>query len=70
MKQADLEYMRFGEAYTVQEGDNLTKIAKQKYKSDSQGNVNMVYQANKHVIGKDKDLIKPGQMLLIPYFGP
>lgn len=70
MKQADLEYMRFGEVYTVQEGDNLTKIAKHKYKSDSQGNVDMIYQANKHVIGKDKDLIKPGQMLLIPYFGP
>lgn len=70
MKQADREYIRFGEIYTVKKGDNLTKITKKKYKSGNKDNVNMIYQANKHVIGKDKNLIKPGQMLLIPYFGP
>ena len=46
--------------YTVQKGDNLTKIAK-KYNTTWQ----KIYEDNKDVIGSDPNLIKPGQVLTI-----
>ena len=51
------------QSYTVVSGDSLSKIAKRFY-----GNANRwheIYEANKSKI-KDPDLIKPGQVLVIP----
>lgn len=50
--------------YTVAKGDSLSKIAKKHY-----GNGNLwkkIYSANREVIGDNPDLIKPGQILVIP----
>ena len=47
--------------YTVVKGDNLTKIAR-KYGTTWQ----KIYEANKSLIGKDPNLIYPGQVLTIP----
>lgn len=46
--------------YTVQSGDNLSKIAK-KYNTTWQ----KIYEDNKDVIGDNPNLIKPGQVLTI-----
>jgi nucleoid-associated protein YgaU len=50
--------------HIVREGDWLSKLAKRYY-----GNSDLwhpIYWANAMVIGKDPDLIKPGQVLIIP----
>lgn len=47
--------------YTVVRGDNLTKIAR-KYGTTWQ----KIYEANKSLIGKNPNLIYPGQVLTIP----
>ncbi|MFB7057832.1 transglycosylase family protein [Streptomyces vinaceus] len=47
-------------SYTVQAGDSLATIASAK---GVKGGWNALYQANEQVIGKDADLIKPGQNL-------
>lgn len=47
--------------YTVQRGDNLTKIAA-RYKTDW----HKIYAANRSIIGSNPNLIKPGQVLAIP----
>ena len=49
--------------YTVQAGDNLTRIATRFY-----GNTNWsrIYEANKAVIGGNPNLIRPGQVIVIP----
>ena len=49
-----------GITYTVQKGDNLTKIAK-KYNTTWK----KIYEDNKDVIGNDPNLIKAGQVLKI-----
>lgn len=50
--------------YTVVSGDNLSKIAQRYYgRQDWQ----KIYNANKGVIGGNPNLIKPGQVLVIPY---
>lgn len=49
-----------GITYTVQKGDNLTKIAI-KYNTTWK----KIYEDNKDVIGDDPNLIKPGQVLTI-----
>lgn len=51
-------------SYTVVKGDSLSLIAKKVYKDMSQWR--RIYDANKKVIGKNPDLIKPGQKLVIP----
>lgn len=51
-------------SYTVKSGDSLWKIAKSIYGDGSQ--FKKIYEANKSVIGKDENLIKPGQKLVIP----
>ncbi len=53
--------------HTVAKGDSLSKIAKQYY-----GKVTLwkqLYEANKAVVGPNPDLIKPGQVLVIPELG-
>lgn len=52
--------------YTVKKGDNLTKIAIKFYKKGTTKYVNKIYNANKSKIGSNKNLIKPGQKLIIP----
>ncbi|WP_327283749.1 MULTISPECIES: transglycosylase family protein [unclassified Streptomyces] len=47
-------------SYTVQEGDSLATIATAR---KVKGGWNALYAANEQVIGKDADLIKPGQNL-------
>ena len=50
--------------YTVVSGDSLSKIAKREL-----GDANKwrkLYEANKVVVGDNPDLIKPGQVLVIP----
>ncbi len=54
-----------GNIYTVQEGDNLTKIAT-KYKGVTWKDI---YASNKGVIGDDPDLVYAGQKLTIPAAG-
>lgn len=50
--------------YTVKQGDSLWKIAKAYYKDGSKWRT--IYNANKKVIGKNPNVIKPGQKLVIP----
>ena len=47
--------------YTVKSGDNLTKIA-----GIYKVNVTKLYEKNRGIIGSNKDLIRPGQKLVIP----
>lgn len=50
--------------YTVKNGDSLWKIAKKFYGSGSKWKT--IYNKNKKVIGKNPNIIKPGQKLVIP----
>jgi nucleoid-associated protein YgaU len=50
--------------HTVVKGDTLSKIAKVYYGSFK--NWRAIYEANVDVIGKNPDLIQPGQVLVIP----
>ncbi|MCP1354668.1 LysM peptidoglycan-binding domain-containing protein [Aneurinibacillus migulanus] len=53
--------------YTVKSGDTLTKIVQRLRTQGVKGlTVEKLYQANKSVIGKNKNLIKVGQKLTIP----
>lgn len=62
MDEEDIKSYEESEAitYTVQSGDNLTKIAN-KYNTTWK----KIYEDNKDVIGDDPNLIKPGQVLTI-----
>jgi nucleoid-associated protein YgaU len=51
-------------SYTVVKGDSLWKIAQRQYGNGSKWPT--IYNANKSVIGKNPNLIKPGQKLVIP----
>lgn len=50
--------------HVVVSGDTLSGIAKKYY--DDAGKYMKIYEANKDVIGKNPDLIKPGMELIIP----
>lgn len=50
--------------YTVVKGDSLWKIAKTAYGDGNQWR--KIYDANKDVVGKNPNLIYPGQKLVIP----
>jgi nucleoid-associated protein YgaU len=50
--------------YTIKKGDSLWKIAKRVYGDG--GKWRTIYDANKKVIGKNPNLIYPGQKLVIP----
>ena len=49
--------------YAVQQGDSLSKIAKQVYGNSDDWR--RIYEANREII-KDPDLIYPGQTLRLP----
>ncbi|GLK67812.1 peptidoglycan-binding protein LysM [Hansschlegelia plantiphila] len=51
--------------YTVQKGDNLSKIAEAQYGKGHAGRYKDIFEANKPML-KDPDKIYPGQMLRIP----
>jgi nucleoid-associated protein YgaU len=50
--------------HTVVSGETLSSISKKYY--DDIGKYMKIYEANKGVIGDDPNLIKPGQVLVIP----
>lgn len=50
--------------YTVKPGDTLTAIAKQELGSSLKWR--SIYEGNKKVIGRNPDLIRPGQKLVMP----
>ena len=52
------------QTYTVVKGDCLWNIAKRFYGSGAK--YNLIYNANKSVIGGNPNLIYPGQVLTIP----
>ena len=57
--------------YTVKPGDDLSKIALAFYGDGSDANGQKIYEANKAVIGGDKNFLRPGQVcrytiLLVP----
>ena len=59
--------MKSGAAcYTVQSGDNLSKIAQNFFGTMSADNVNRIYYSNLETIGPNPNLIRPGQKLYIP----
>lgn len=51
-------------SYTVKKGDTLWAIAKSTYGNGAE--YTKIYNANKAVIGKNPNLIKPGQKLVLP----
>lgn len=53
--------------HTVVKGDSLSRIAKHYYGQASRWKA--LYDANKAVVGPNPDLIKPGQVLVIPELG-
>lgn len=52
--------------YTVKPGDSLWKICKHHYGYADKATIDRVYEQNKATIGPDKNLIKPGQVLVMP----
>ena len=67
IKTADVETIKIGGIYTVQKGDSLAKISKKVYSSNKQKYIDQISKANRDVIGKKGQRIKPGQKLFIPY---
>jgi len=53
-----------GSSYTVKKGDNLWTLAKKYYGSGA--DYTKIYEANKDTIGKNPNLIYPGQTFVIP----
>lgn len=59
--------MKSGAAcYTVQSGDNLSKISQRFFGDMSPNNVNRIYFSNLSTIGPNPNLIYAGQKLYIP----
>ena len=59
--------MKSGAAcYTVQSGDNLSKIAQNFFGTMTPNNVNKIYYSNLNTIGPNPNLIYAGQKLYIP----
>jgi LysM repeat protein len=57
-----------GSDYIVQSGDTLFSIAQQAYGDGNEWP--KIYDANKQVIGKDPNVIRPGEVLHIPPVTP
>ena len=59
--------MKSGAAcYTVQSGDNLSKIAQRFFGNMSAENVNKIYYSNLNTVGPNPNLVYAGQKLYIP----
>ncbi len=59
--------MKSGAAcYTVQQNDNLSRIAQRFFGNMGADNVNRIYFSNLNTIGPNPNLIFPGQKLYIP----
>jgi len=58
------DFKPVSKVYTVNPGDTLTAIAKRELGSSSKWSD--LYNANKKVIGRDPNLIRPGQKLVMP----
>lgn len=67
VKTDDVETVKIGGIYTVQNGDSLARISKKVYSSKKQKYIDQISKANRDVIGKKGKRIKPGQKLFIPY---
>ena len=52
--------------HTVEEGETLSGISMKYYESASRDDWMRIYEANKHVIGDDYNVIQPGMKLEIP----
>lgn len=50
--------------YVVRSGDSLSRIARRHYGDAKQWT--RIYEANMDLIGKNPDLIQPGQLLVLP----
>ena len=61
---ADMAAPAATRTYTVKAGDSLSKIAQREYGDGAQWK--KIYEANREVIGKNPDLIHPGQTLTLP----
>ncbi|MBV9691759.1 MAG: LysM peptidoglycan-binding domain-containing protein [Ktedonobacteraceae bacterium] len=59
-----------GSIYKVQSGDTLSGIAQRAYGDGSEASWRRIYNANTQVIGKDPNLLRPGQVLYIPLLHP
>jgi len=53
--------------YVVKPGDTLSEIALDFYGNGTEPYWRRIYDANKAVIGNNPDLIKPGEVLKIPF---
>ena len=54
--------------YTVTSGDTLSGLAERFYGNSNLWNI--IYEANKHVIGSDPNLLRVGEVLTIPLLPP
>ncbi len=52
-------------SYTVKSGDSLWKVSAEVYRDGGVG-WRKIYEANRDTIGKNPNLIRPGQTLVIP----
>ena len=57
-----------GSNYTVQPGDTLYSIAQRAYGDGNKWQI--IYDANKQVIGSNPNLLRPGEVLYIPPVTP
>jgi len=55
--------------YVVKPGDTLSEIAEHFYGNGTEPFWRRIYNANRAVIGNDPNLIKPGEVLKIPFPG-
>jgi nucleoid-associated protein YgaU len=56
--------------HVVKEGETLTHIAQKYYGSTEKPFWEYLYEFNKHVIGPDMKLMKPGMKLKVPELSP
>lgn len=52
--------------YTVQPGDDLSKIALAVYGANCPNTIQKIFDANRGVIGNDPGQLRPGQVLNLP----
>ncbi len=67
--EADIKYKEQGyfARHEVKSGDSLSKIAERYYGKGKAMKYKNIHESNRQVIGDNPDLIKPGQVLLLPF---